>query len=83
METPAGPTRGIRSWAPCAAALVLAGWSVQAQAYIDPGSGGFVLQMLLAALAAGGVWVGAKWRMLVHFARSLFSRGKRGPDDVD
>jgi hypothetical protein len=64
-------------------ALALAVWSMHAQAYIDPGSGGFVLQMLLAALAAGGVWVGARWRMLMHIARSFLSRRKRGPDDTD
>jgi hypothetical protein len=62
-------------------AVALACWSIDALAYIDPGSGGFVLQMLLAALAAGGVWVGTRWRMLKDFLWTRFSRTRRGPDD--
>jgi hypothetical protein len=39
-------------------------------AYLDPGSGSFLLQILLAAILGGGVLIKIYWRKL----KALFSR---------
>jgi hypothetical protein len=55
--------------------LVLAICPACAQAYIDPGTGG----MLLDALAAVVLGIGIFWRHVKAFLRSLF--GKNPPPD--
>tara|TARA_Y100000590_G_C15529574_1_gene942604 strand:- start:826 stop:1029 length:204 start_codon:yes stop_codon:yes gene_type:complete len=44
-------------------------------AYLDPGSGG-ILQMLLAALAAGVASISFYWSKLKNFFKKTFSRNK-------
>jgi len=46
-------------------------------AYLDPGSGSFILQLLLAALVGGLFIVKSYWKKITDFFRKLFSR--RGP----
>lgn len=56
---------------------VFAGLAGPAHAYIDPGTGSILMQMIVAGLAAGGSVVGIYWSRL----RSLFSRRRdRSPD---
>jgi hypothetical protein len=40
--------------------------------YLDPGSGSFLLQLLLAALAGIGIAIGASWSKI----KRLFKKGK-------
>ena len=42
-------------------------------AYLDPGSGSFILQLLIAAILGGAFLVKAYWRKIVSFFRSRFS----------
>ncbi len=40
--------------------------------YLDPGSGSFLLQLLIAGLAGVGLFIGASWSKI----KKLFRRGK-------
>ncbi len=60
--------------------LVLAGWLVletPVQAYLDPGSGSMLLQVLLGGVAAIGVVAKLYW----HRVTSIFRRGTSAKDD--
>jgi hypothetical protein len=46
-------------------------------AYVDPGSGSFILQALVAALAGAAVVINAYWRKI----KQLLGIGAREPDD--
>ncbi len=46
----------------------------KAQAYLDPGSGSFILQLLLAALVGSLFLVKSYWRKLSVFLRRLLRR---------
>ena len=48
-------------------------------AYIDPGAGSFVVQALVAFLAAAAVTLRAYWKRI----RALFGRSARGEEDPD
>jgi hypothetical protein len=43
-------------------------------AYLDPGSGSVIFQVLLGALAASGVAVSLMWRQARTFAARVFCR---------
>ncbi|MFQ5948009.1 MAG: hypothetical protein ACE5KX_04005 [Acidimicrobiia bacterium] len=45
-----------------------------ASAYVDPGSGSFIFQILIAAGLAAGVTLKTSWRRVRDFVKSLFSR---------
>jgi hypothetical protein len=51
--------------------------------YLDPGSGSFLLQLLIAGLAGLGIAIGSQWSKI----KRLISRKKNGaveePDDDD
>jgi hypothetical protein len=51
--------------------------------YLDPGSGSFLLQLLIAGLAGIGIIVGSQWAKI----KRLFGKKKTGPkpeeDDDD
>lgn len=66
-----------------AAALVftLLGTARPAHAYVDPGSGSFILQMLVAGMLSVAFTVRQYWAQLRAFARRLFPGG--APDDRD
>ena len=51
----------------------------QAAAYIDPGSGSFFLQMLLAGLLASGMAIKAYWQRI----KSFFSDKRSTPPPED
>lgn len=52
----------------------------KAHAYIDPGSGSYVLQLIIAGLLGAGVAVKIYWRRIKAFISAPFSRG-RGEED--
>lgn len=43
-------------------------------AYLDPGSGSFILQLLLAALVGGAFIIKTYWKRIIGFFRKRFSR---------
>lgn len=51
----------------------------RAWAYLDPGTGSFILQMLIGAVLGGLVAVGLFWRRFFAWLRRVFGRG--GNDD--
>ncbi len=54
---------------------------VWAQAYIDPGTGSYVLQMAIAGLLAASYAVKLYWRKIRRTIRSPFSKGSE--DEAD
>jgi hypothetical protein len=46
-----------------------------AQAYLDPGTGSYVLQLLLGTVLGGLFALGVFWRRVVAFIKRLFERG--------
>jgi hypothetical protein len=56
-------------------AVLLALLAPPAQAYLDPGTGSYVFQMVVAALVSVGFLVRAYW----HRLRSLFARRNPSP----
>ncbi len=51
----------------------------RADAYIDPGTGSYLFQLLLGGILAGGFVIKVYWRRLVAF----FSRKGDSPDDEE
>lgn len=49
-------------------------------AYLDPGSGSFLIQMLLAALLGAGFLIKAYWQKIKNFFEQHFS--KSSDDDI-
>ena len=43
-------------------------------AYLDPGSGSFILQLLIAAILGGLIAIRAYWGRVKNFIRGIFSR---------
>lgn len=52
-----------------------------AAAYIDPTTGGMLIQMLLAGLAGVGMVVGMFWARIKGFLLGMFCRNKPRNDD--
>ncbi|MFO7638929.1 MAG: hypothetical protein R6X14_06495 [bacterium] len=48
-----------------------------ALAYLDPGTGSFILQMLVGAVLGGLVAIGLFWRRFTGWLRRVFSRGRK------
>ena len=46
--------------------------------YLDPGSGSFLLQLLIAGLAGAAIAIGAQWAKI----KRLFSRKKARKDET-
>ena len=58
------------------AAMLLLVPLASAFAYVDPGTGSMIVQVLIAALVGGAAFVGAFWR-------KLFRRRRDADDDSD
>lgn len=58
-------------------ALLAASWAPAAQAYLDPGTGSLVVQILIGAVAAAGTAASLYW----HRFRKLLTR-LREPDEA-
>ncbi|MFH1479554.1 MAG: hypothetical protein ABIG92_07300 [Candidatus Omnitrophota bacterium] len=46
-------------------------------AYIDPGSGSFVIQLVIGALCGLSFLVKVYWRKIISFFSNIFSRDKK------
>ncbi|MFP4467248.1 MAG: hypothetical protein ACLFP1_09365, partial [Candidatus Goldiibacteriota bacterium] len=46
-------------------------------AYLDPGTGSFIVQMLVAAVASALLAVKIFWNSIVDFFRKIFGKGKK------
>jgi hypothetical protein len=55
--------------------LLLLGLPSTAHAYLDPGTGSYVLQLLIGGLLGGLFALGVFWRRVVAFVKGLFKRG--------
>lgn len=42
--------------------------------YLDPGSGSFLLQILIATIAGAGIFLAASWRKVKTFFVDLFAK---------
>jgi hypothetical protein len=64
-----------------AAVLVLAGSAERAHAYVDPGVGSYILQVVIGTIAAAGFGLKIFWGRIRAAAGKLFSSktGDRGP----
>jgi hypothetical protein len=51
--------------------------------YIDPGSGSYLVQVIIAAILGGAFWIKKFWRKIRSFFTALFAplftRRKKGP----
>ncbi|MBN1688981.1 MAG: hypothetical protein JW893_07760 [Candidatus Omnitrophica bacterium] len=58
--------------------MVLVNVLVQAKAfaYLDPGSGSYLIQIILAGLLAASFTIKAFWKNVKDFFRNLLSKGK-------
>jgi hypothetical protein len=67
-----------------ASVAAAAAWALatapSAHAYIDPQSGSYVMQILIASLAAGGLAIATFWRRILRFVRRVFGKGKEQVD---
>jgi hypothetical protein len=61
--------------------LVLLLGPVSARAYVDPGTGSYMLQLLLAGLFGAALTVKVYWRRLGTLFQGLFTRRGRDPED--
>lgn len=52
-----------------------------AHAYLDPGAGSYLIQILLAAIVGLGFLLKLYWRRLTAAIRRLLSRGKDAPGE--
>ena len=50
-------------------------------AYLDPGSGSFILQLILAAVLGGLLVLRSYWTKITEGLRNLFSRQQEGDHD--
>lgn len=58
-------------------AVLLLATPTQLPAYVDPGSGSFFLQMLIAGLLGASMTVKTFWKQI----KSYFSRGDSAPEE--
>jgi hypothetical protein len=49
--------------------------------YLDPGSGSFLIQLVVAALAGAGIAIGANWKKLKRFLGRL--KGRPEPENEE
>ncbi len=50
----------------------------QSYAYLDPGTGSYFLQILLAGIAGGGYLVVSSWGKIRQFLSTAFKKSKKG-----
>ncbi len=53
-----------------------------AYAYLDPGTGSFVLQMLVAGFLGAVLYVKIAWQSIKYFFRTLFSSNKEASQGI-
>jgi hypothetical protein len=53
----------------------------RSQTYLDPGSGSFILQILVASLMGALLYMGIRWKQFRSYLRRRFSKDKEIDDD--
>jgi len=61
--------------------IVLLAPIIKAQAYLDPGSGSFILQLVIATLLGGAFLIKTYWAKIRAFVTRLFTRKDTDPHD--
>jgi len=56
--------------------ILVVGWSNDAHAYLDPGTGSYALQIIIAGIVSVLFSLKMYWRRIVDFFNNLF-RGKK------
>lgn len=56
---------------------IWADWLKEGRAYIDPGSGSYILQLVIAGLVGGAFLIKNYWANIKTFFTNLFSRSKK------
>jgi hypothetical protein len=56
------------------AATILAGTPHKNPSYLDPGSGSFIFQLILASLLGAAVILRAYWKRIAGFIKNIVSR---------
>jgi hypothetical protein len=51
--------------------------------YLDPGSGSFLIQLLIAGLAGIGIAIGSQWSKIKRFFNKNHQQDKTDDDDED
>lgn len=75
------PAAGARVFlAAFAAVAVLLGVPSAAHAYVDPGVGSYILQVVIGTIAAAGFGVKIFWRRIREAVRTRFARGSGDRD---
>jgi hypothetical protein len=67
-------------WFALSMSLPLAGGVARAIAYLDPGSGSFFIQLLVAGLMGALFLIGAYWRRVKNFFLRMFGRSVENSD---
>ena len=62
-------------------ALALAIWPCDAHAYVDPGSGSFITQMIVAAVLGASVTIKIYWRKIKGFFQRSSDKDGAPEDD--
>ncbi len=65
------------------AAVFLMTYSNTAQAYLDPGTGSMVFQMLIAGFCAIAFAIKMFWRNIINFFLKLFGKNKAEEENTD
>jgi hypothetical protein len=63
--------------------ILFAGGVARATAYLDPGSGSFFIQLLVAGLMGALFLIGAYWRRVKNFVLKMFGRSIENEDGDD
>jgi len=57
---------------------ILCLFSGQLMAYLDPGTGSYMLQLLIAGIASALLALKIFWNNIILFFKKIFMRGKKG-----
>jgi len=64
-------------------AVVYLSFPPRAHAYLDPGSGSYVLQLVIAALLGAALTIKLYWKRIKALMSDLFSNRARGTEEDD
>ena len=56
-------------------------FTYQANAYIDPGTGSYVFQMMIAAILGASYTIKVYWQKIISFFTNLFCKTSKNPND--
>jgi len=52
-------------------------WTKDAHAYLDPGTGSYIIQIVIAGIFAGWLTIKVLYRKVINFFSKLFSSNKK------